>query len=104
MTETLADAPAAEASTPAYFTCSVNRAGPVADASGMTRPAIFVNLTDAAGQFDNQWFIAADDARAEMLTVAIAAITHSKKVNVVLVPPNPGGSPFTPVLRMYIVA
>jgi hypothetical protein len=92
------------AAAPAYYTCSVNRAGPVADASDTTRPAIYLNLTDDSGTFDNQWFVAAENARAEMLAVAVAAITYDKKVNAVLVPPGSGGSPFTPVLRLYLVA
>jgi hypothetical protein len=87
-----------------WVTCVVNRAGPASDGTETPTPVIYINLTDQAGSFANQWFYTAPNARNEMLAVALSAISLGKTVTTALDPPSAGGSPYTQVYRLYIVA
>jgi hypothetical protein len=62
------------------------------------------NLDDQAGAFHNQWFFAPQNAKSEMLAVAMSAITTGNPVNATLNPPNAAGSPYTQILRLYLAA
>ncbi len=84
----------------AWFTCTVNSAGPASDASETAPPAIYINLTDQAGSFTNQWFFAADNSKQQMLAVALSAMTLGAKVQMAVAPLNP--SPFTQIDRLYL--
>jgi hypothetical protein len=59
-------------------------------------------LNDSAGSFANQWFFAADNAKAEMLAVALMARSLNRPVSVNLNPPNPGGNPYSQINRLYM--
>jgi hypothetical protein len=87
-----------------WFNCTVNRAGPAADATEYPPPVIYINLTDQAGSFGGQWFFAASNAKNEMLAVALSAISLGKTVNASLDPPVAGGTPYTECYRFYIQA
>jgi hypothetical protein len=88
----------------AWFACTVNEVGPAADGPETAQPVIYINLTDVSGSFTGQWFFAAENARTEMLAVALSAISLGKQVMTALDEPNAGGSPYTQCYRMYLTA
>jgi hypothetical protein len=88
----------------AWYVCTVNEVGPAADATETAQPVIYINLTDVSGSFTGQWFFAAENARTEMLAVALSAISLGKQVTTALDQPNTGGSPYTQCYRMYVSA
>lgn len=85
------------------FECIVNAAGPAADGAEGPNPVIYLNLTDLAGNFYQDWFFASDAAKREILAVALAAITTQKPVNATIDPPNPDNNPYTQVFRLYLL-
>ena len=88
----------------AWYNCTVNRVGPAADGTETPAPVIYIMLTDQGATFTDQWFFAGANAKEEMLAVALSAISLGKQVNVALDPPVAGGTPYTQVYRMYIMA
>ena len=88
----------------AWFTCKVNAVGPAYDGTLTPAPDIYINLSDQAGSFDNQWFFAADNSKSQMLAVALTAVTAGAWVKVGTEPPNPGNDPFTMIERLYVLA
>ena len=65
----------------AWYVCTVNEVGPASDGTETAQPVIYVNLTDVSGSFTGQWFFAAENARTEMLAVALSAISLGKQVD-----------------------
>lgn len=72
---------------PAWFTCTMNSAQ--VDAY-QTSPTVSVGLTDVGGSFGNTAFTVPDQAKREMLAVALAAISTQAKVYALLDPPAAG--------------
>lgn len=87
-----------------FVNCTVNEAGPAADGGEYAPPVVYINLTDPGGAFSGQWFYAAENARNEMLAVALSAIGLGKKVTADADPPVAGGTPYTQIYRLYIMA
>ncbi len=87
-----------------WYTCTVDRVGPAADADEYPPPVVYIMLSDQGGAFGGQWFYAASNATNEMLAVALSAISLGKSVDASLDPPNAGGVPYTQCYRFYIVA
>jgi hypothetical protein len=87
-----------------WYTCNVNNVGPATDGTETADPVVYINLTDTAGSFNEQWFYAANGGQNQMLAVALAAMNGQKRVNVAATAPNAGGSPYTSVTRMYLNA
>jgi hypothetical protein len=84
--------------------CTVGGVGPASDANETSPPVIYVQLTDAANAWPaNQWFYAADVAKREILAVALTARSLNLPVTVSVEAPNPSGSPYTPIYRMYLL-
>jgi hypothetical protein len=88
----------------AWFTCTVNNAGPASDANETPIPAIYINLTDQGGSFANKWFYAADNSKQQMLAVALNAMTVGASVQMGGDPPNDNNNPFTRIDRLYVNA
>jgi hypothetical protein len=84
----------------AFFSCTVNEIGPAADGTETANPVIYINLTDTAGSFANQWFHAAEISKAQMLSVGLAAMSTNRHVEVALDTPN---VPYSRVTRMYLL-
>ena len=84
----------------AFFSCTVNEIGPAADGTETPPPVIYINLTDTGGSFVNQWFHAAEDSKARMLSVGLAAISTNRQVEVAIDAPN---VPYSRVRRMYLL-
>ena len=84
----------------AFFSCIVNEIGPAADGAETREPVIYMNLTDTGGSFANQWFHAAEDSKAQMLSVGLAAISTNRQVEVAIDAPN---VPYSRVRRMYLL-
>jgi hypothetical protein len=87
-----------------WYKCTVHQVGPASDGSETPPPVIYINLTDVAGDFANTWFYAANGIQNQVLDVGIAAINGRKNVQVGANAPNPGGSPYTGISRMYLLA
>jgi hypothetical protein len=89
----------------AFYTCTVNEAGPAADGTETAAPVIYINLSDqsATPAFTGQWFYASENSRSEMLAVALAAITTGNSAEVAATPPNVGGTPYTEITRLYLI-
>jgi hypothetical protein len=87
-----------------WYTCQVTEAGPAADGTETTPPVIYIELTDQAGSFSAQWFYAAENARDEILAVALSAISTGFSVEAAAVAPNPGGTPYTEISRLYLIS
>jgi hypothetical protein len=85
-----------------WYNCQVTEAGPAGDGTETTPPVIYVALTDQAGTFSGQWFYAAENAKDQILAVALSAISTGFSVNVVAVAPNPSGTPYTEISRLYL--
>ena len=88
----------------AWYTCTVNSAGPATDGTETSDPVVYINLTDTApsSAFTAQWFYAGETGQTLMLAVAIAALNSGKHVEVGAYPPNPSGSPYTEITRFYL--
>ena len=84
----------------AFFSCTVNEIGPAADGTETPPPVIYINLTDTGGSFVNQWFHAAEDSKAQMLSVGLAAISTNRQVEVAIDAPN---VPYSSIRRMYLL-
>jgi hypothetical protein len=84
----------------AFFSCTVNEIGPAADGTETANPVIYINLTDAGGSFVNQWFHAAENSKAQMLSVGLAAMSTNRQVEVAIDTPN---VPYSSVTRMYLL-
>jgi hypothetical protein len=84
----------------AFFSCTVNEIGPAADGTETANPVIYINLTDTGGSFLNQWFHAAENSKAQMLSVGLAAISTNRQVEVAVDTPN---VPYSSVTRMYLL-
>jgi len=82
-----------------FFTCTVNEIGPAADGTETANPVIYINLTDTGGSFVNQWFHAAENSKAQMLSVGLAAISTNRRVEAAIDTPN---VPYSSVTRMYL--
>jgi hypothetical protein len=87
----------------AWYRCTVKEVGP-ANSGSTSDPNVLLSLTDNGGTFENQWFYAAEGTQAAMLSVGIAALTYGSLVEVGCDPPNPGGSPYTQVTNLYLLA
>jgi hypothetical protein len=85
-----------------WKTCTVGWVGPAADGSETPDPVIYINLTDTAGGFKEFWFFAADNAKTEMLAVALMARALGRPVQAAVDVPNPGGTPYTQIYRLYV--
>jgi hypothetical protein len=84
-----------------FFSCTVNEIGPAADGTETADPVIYMNLTDTGGsRFANQWFYAAENSEAQMLSVGLAAMSTNKQVEVAIETPN---VPYSSVTRMYLL-
>jgi hypothetical protein len=81
------------------YVCTVSEAGPNTQGSG---PVVMLLLTDTGGAFPATWFVAAANARDQMLAVGLAAISTQSQVNVWADPPA-GGSP-TKVYNLYLMS
>jgi hypothetical protein len=83
-----------------YYTCTVSYAGPATDLqpetaeTGITAPVIWIGLSDVAG-FSIGSFFAAQNAKDQMLSVALAAITSGKQVLAEVDPPSD-----TPIINL----
>jgi hypothetical protein len=86
-----------------WYTCQVSEAGPAADGTETTSPVIYISLTDQGGTFSGQWFYAAENAKDEILAVALSAISTGFLVEAAAVAPNSGGTPYTEVSRLYLI-
>ena len=84
----------------AFFSCTVNEIGPAADGTETANPVIYINLTDTGGSFVNQWFHAAENSKAQMLSVGLAAISTNRRVEAAIDTPN---VPYSAVRRMYLL-
>jgi hypothetical protein len=85
-----------------WYNCTVNNAGPAADAAEAPSPpgpVVYINLTDEGGVFANRWFYAADNTKSEMLAVALTAISLQATVQVATADPP---DEFTQIYRFYI--
>jgi len=82
------------------FSCTVNEIGPAADGIETANPVIYINLTDTGGSFVNQWFYAAENSKAQMLSVGLAAMSTNRQVEVNIDTPN---VPYSSVTRMYLL-
>jgi hypothetical protein len=87
-----------------WFTCTINSAGPAANATGFANGAVYINLTDQSGSFAKAWFYAAENSKGYMLAVALAAINLGAQVQMEADPPNQNNDPFTEISRFYINA
>ena len=86
-----------------WLTCTVGWVGVAADSTDGPNPVTYMILNDnAPGSFANQWFFAPDNAKTEMLAVALMARSLNRPVNVDVDPPNPGGTPYTQINRLYM--
>lgn len=88
-----------------FVRCRVNQVGPAGNGTETPVPVIYINLTQMPkekGTFDAQWFFCTAAAKDQMLAVALSAISLGMLVEANLDPPNPGGSPYTEVYRLYI--
>ena len=85
-----------------WKSCTVGWVGPAADGSETSEPVIYINLTDTGGAFNQFWFFAADNAKTEMLAVALMARALGLPVQAAIDSPNPGGSPYTQIYRLYL--
>jgi hypothetical protein len=85
-------------------TCTVNPVGAAADSGDGPNPVTYINLTDTAGSFNGFWFFAADAAKREILATALAAVSSHMLVNATIITPNANNDPYTPCLRLYIIA
>jgi hypothetical protein len=88
-----------------YF-CIVNMAGPVTDGAEGPNPCIYFQLTDTANPpaFTTTWFYAADNAKNQMLAVALAAVNAGLTVYLWADTPTAGSNALTKVYRMWINA
>jgi len=84
----------------AFFSCTVNEIGPAADGAETAEPVIYMNLTDTAGGFANQWFYAAERSKAQMLSVGLAAMSTNRPVEAAIDTPD---VPYSGVRRMYLM-
>ena len=84
----------------AFFSCTVNEIGPAADGTETAHPVIYINLTDAGGSFANRWFHAAENSKAQMLSVGLAAMSTNRQVEVAVDTPN---VPYSSITRMYLL-
>lgn len=88
-----------------YLTCSVSEAGPSMNSNETALPVIMICLTDSGGKFSNTWFYAAQDAKTQMLAVALAAISTGSQVNALVdVPTGPDTEPHPQCYILYIIA
>jgi hypothetical protein len=87
-----------------FLSCIVNEIGPAADGTETSDPVVYVNLTDSQGSFTGQWFYVAEGSQNQMLAVGLTAMNTNRQVEVDLVTPNPSGSPYTAVNRMYLTS
>jgi hypothetical protein len=87
------------------LTCNVDRVGPASDGAETTQPVVYVALTDTASPpswTGSYWFFAADNAKDEILAVALMARALSRTVDIHLAAPNTGNNPYTEVHRIYL--
>jgi hypothetical protein len=90
----------------AFYTCQVNEVGPASDATETPNGTILVNLTDQGSPpaFEGCWFYFAENSKATMLAVALAAVSNGATVEVGGDPPNPNNEPWTEIQRFYLIA
>ena len=86
-----------------FLSCIVNEIGPAADGTETSDPVVYVNLTDTQGSFTGQWFYVAEGSQNQMLSVGLTAMNTNRQVEVSIVTPNPRGTPYTAVNRMYLL-
>jgi hypothetical protein len=82
---------------------TINEAGPAADGSETSAPVIYVNISSAQIP-TGQWFYASENARSEILAVALSAMLSRRSVAVSVDPPNTAGTPYTEIYRMYLLS
>jgi hypothetical protein len=87
-----------------YNNCNVNAVGPAANGTETTQPVIYINLTapGSPGAFASYWFFAAEDAKDEMLAVALMAIGTGKSVDASCDAPVAGNVTYTQIYRLYL--
>ena len=86
-----------------WLTCTVGWVGVASDSTDSPNPVTYMVLNDNAGSFANTFFFAADNAKTEMLAVALMARSLNCPVQVDVNPPNPGGTPSTQINRLYMM-
>jgi hypothetical protein len=87
-----------------WYTCSVLKAGPSAEGTETASPVIYIMLTDQAGSFGNCWFYAANSAKNEMLTAALAALGSGASVSILADAPKTNNSSYTQITQMQVLA
>lgn len=87
-----------------WVICTVGWVGAAADSTDGPNPVIYIGLTDTANSpsFSDQWFYAADNAKTEMLAVALMARAIGRTVSASLDAPNAVGTPYTQLHRLYM--
>jgi hypothetical protein len=85
-----------------FYACTVNEIGPAADGTETPDEVVYVNLSDTQGNFTNQWFYASEGSQNQMLAVGLTAMNKNRQIYVAADPPNAGGTPYSPVQRMYL--
>jgi|HubBroStandDraft_4_1064222.scaffolds.fasta_scaffold1483008_1 hypothetical protein len=78
---------------PAGFICSILAAAARTDSGNPPNSVISVIMTDVGGTFADVGFVAVDEAKREMLAVALAAISNQANVNVLVDVPTGVGPP-----------
>jgi hypothetical protein len=70
----------------AWFNCTIG--GAQVDAYGVSPPVVSVVLTDLGGSFGPTGFPVPDEAKHEILAVALAAISTKSQVSALVDPPT----------------
>jgi hypothetical protein len=77
-----------------WFTCRVTMAGPAEDGN------IYIGLSDTAGAFPSQWYVAVASMKNEMLATALSAIASGKNVSAALT----DTAQYSTINRLYEIA
>jgi hypothetical protein len=85
-----------------WKTCTVGMVGPAADGTETPDPVVYINMSAQDNSFTGQWFYASQNAKNEMLAVALMARNLSRNVNANVDTPNAGGVPYTAIHRLYL--
>jgi uncharacterized membrane protein len=86
-----------------WKTCTVGWVGPAANSTDGPNPVVYIGLAPNDNSFDECWFFAADNAKTEMLAVALAARSLNRPVWAAIDPPNlPAYTPYTEIYRLYM--
>jgi hypothetical protein len=85
------------------YTCIVISAGPTIRWSDTPAPEVIIQLSDTNNSFTGNWFFAAQDAKNQMLAVALAAISTQMQVSAWVDPPNTNNTPWTQCYELRII-